>query len=81
MRNPIITAIFRDTKTDLVPLVDGLVVQIIPTMSLLTTCYPHAFAAFVVDVDGLVVWDDQAKNLIACCDSLEDALLQQVMHS
>lgn len=83
MRNATISKIFAEhIHTDLVPLVDGIMVQVVPSMATLATSLePHAFAAWVTDADCLVVWDEQARDLIACCDTLEQALLQRVWDS
>jgi len=79
MRSPTISAIFADTTTtDLVPLADGIMVQVVPDMAALATALDaHAFAAWVTEADCLVVWDEQAKDLIACCDALEEALIRR----
>ena len=61
-----------------VPLMNGLRVQILPTIEDLTRARKHQFAAFVASEALLVVWDDDASNLITRAKAIESELMQFV---
>lgn len=61
---------------DFVPLPNGLRVQVVPTMRHLPACQLHHFAAFVADLEVLVVWDDDPENLLARADDLQHKFVQ-----
>lgn len=61
---------------DYVPLPNGLRVQVVPTMHHLPSCQLHHFAAFVADIEILVVWDDDPENLLARAEDLQHKFVQ-----
>lgn len=61
-----------------VPLMNGLRVQILPTMEDLPRARKHQFAAFIASEALLVVWDDDANNLLNRAKSIEGELMELV---
>ena len=64
----------RDTVD--IPLPNGLRLQVLPSLSALPHCQKHHFAAFIDDVEALVVWDDEAEHLLRRASNLEAQLLK-----
>jgi hypothetical protein len=60
------------------PLMNGLRVQVLPCIADLTRARKHQFAAFVASEGLLVVWDDDASNLITRAKAVESELMQFV---
>ena len=71
---------FLDWSPDAVdvPLQNGLRVQILPTMYDLPKARKHQFAAFTAADGLLVVWDDEAMNLISRARGIEKELMELV---
>ena len=61
-----------------VPLTNGLRVQILPTVDDLPRARKHQFAAFIASEQLLVVWDDEAMNLIPRAKAIENELMELV---
>ncbi|RPB27520.1 hypothetical protein L211DRAFT_779876 [Terfezia boudieri ATCC MYA-4762] len=61
-----------------VPLMNGLRVQILPTISDLHQARKHQFAAFIAREALLVVWDDDALNIVQRAKQIESELMQLV---
>jgi len=61
-----------------VPLMNGLRVQILPTVDELPKARKHQFAAFIASEQLLVVWDDEAMNLIPRAKAIENELMELV---
>ncbi|GAB7356289.1 hypothetical protein MBLNU459_g7093t1 [Dothideomycetes sp. NU459] len=61
-----------------VPLTNGLRVQILPTMEDLPRARKHQFAAFIASEALLVVWDDDANNLVNRARTIESELMELV---
>ncbi|KAK4211778.1 putative glycosyltransferase [Rhypophila decipiens] len=61
-----------------VPLMNGLRVQILPTIEDLTRARKHQFAAFVASEGLLVVWDDDALHLVQRAKAIESELMELV---
>jgi hypothetical protein len=61
-----------------VPLMNGLRVQILPTLEDLPRARKHQFAAFVASEGLLVVWDDDAMHLVDRAKAIEAELMQLV---
>jgi cellulose synthase/poly-beta-1,6-N-acetylglucosamine synthase-like glycosyltransferase len=61
-----------------VPLMNGLRVQILPTVDDLPRARKHQFAAFVASEGLLVVWDDDALHLIQRAKAIESELMELV---
>jgi len=61
-----------------VPLMNGLRVQILPTIDDLPRARKHQFAAFVASEGLLVVWDDDALHLMQRAKSIESELMELV---
>jgi len=64
-----------------VPLMNGLRVQILPTMEDLTRARKHQFAAFIASEGLLVVWDDDALHLVQRAKAIESELMELVWKS
>lgn len=61
-----------------VPLLNGLRIQILPTIEDLPRARKHQFAAFVASEALLVVWDDEALHLVARAKAIESELMELV---
>lgn len=61
-----------------VPLKNGLRVQILPTMDDLARARKHQFAAFIADEGLLVVWDDDAMQVLTRAKQIENELMHLV---
>ena len=64
-----------------VPLINGLSIQIVPTMNDLAQARKHQYAAFVASEKLLVVWDDEAMNIIPRAKAIEKELMELVWKS
>jgi len=64
-----------------VPLTNGLRVQILPTIEDLSRARKHQFAAFIASEALMVVWDDDASNIVTRAKSIESELMQLVWQS
>ncbi|CAG9940467.1 unnamed protein product [Clonostachys rosea f. rosea IK726] len=64
-----------------VPLMNGLRVQILPTIEDLVRARKHQFAAFVASEGLLVVWDDDALHLVPRAKAIESELMELVWKS
>ncbi|KAI9826980.1 MAG: hypothetical protein M1819_007074 [Sarea resinae] len=61
-----------------VPLMNGLRIQILPTIEDLPRARKHQFAAFIASEAILVVWDDEAFHLVERAKSIESELMELV---
>lgn len=61
-----------------VPLLNGLRIQILPTIDDLPRARKHQFAAFVASDALLVVWDDDALHLVTRAKAIERELMELV---
>jgi hypothetical protein len=61
-----------------VPLMNGLRVQILPTIDDIPRARKHQFAAFIASEALLVVWDDDPSHLLERAKSIEAELMQLV---
>lgn len=61
-----------------VPLMNGLRIQILPTVQDLPRARKHQFAAFIAAEGLLIVWDDDALNLINRAKLIEAELMRLV---
>jgi hypothetical protein len=61
-----------------VPLLNGLRIQILPTIEDLPRARKHQFAAFVASEALLVVWDDEALHLVQRAKQIESELMELV---
>ncbi|RDL36555.1 Nucleotide-diphospho-sugar transferase [Venustampulla echinocandica] len=61
-----------------VPLLNGLRIQILPTIDDLPRARKHQFAAFVASDALLVVWDDDALHLVTRAKAIEKELMELV---
>ncbi|KAI1772777.1 glycosyl transferase family group 2-domain-containing protein [Hypoxylon cercidicola] len=61
-----------------VPLMNGLRIQILPTVDDLARARKHQFAAFVASEALLVVWDDDALHLVQRAKAIESELMELV---
>lgn len=65
-------------KAQEVPLKDGLRIQILPDMHHLPLARKYHFAAFLAAEELLIVWDDNASNVIKRAKAIEAALTELV---
>ncbi|KAI0601675.1 glycosyl transferase family group 2-domain-containing protein [Biscogniauxia sp. FL1348] len=68
----------RRTTYEYIPLSDGLRLQVLPSMRDLPRCQKHHFGAFIQDLQILVVWDDEPKQVLARADALERQLMKMI---
>lgn len=61
-----------------VPLMNGLRIQILPTIEDLPRARKHQFAAFIASEALLVVWDDEALHLVQRAKAIESELMELV---
>lgn len=61
-----------------VPLMNGLRVQILPTVNDIPRARKHQFAAFIASEALLVVWDDDPAHLVERAKTIEAELMQLV---
>lgn len=61
-----------------VPLMNGLRVQVLPSVADLSRARKYQFAAFIASEGLLVVWDDDAAHLLERAKSIEADLMQLV---
>jgi hypothetical protein len=61
-----------------VPLLNGLRIQILPTVEDLPRARKHQFAAFIASEALLIVWDDEALNLVVRAKDIESQLMELV---
>ncbi|KAI1087920.1 glycosyl transferase family group 2-domain-containing protein [Rostrohypoxylon terebratum] len=64
-----------------VPLMNGLRIQILPTLDDLARARKHQFAAFVASEALLIVWDDDALHLVQRAKAIESELMELVWQS
>ena len=63
------------------PLLNGLAVQVVPTIEALSRARTHQFAAVVADEALLTVWDDDAVNMLQRAKTIEWELMQLLWNS
>ncbi|KAI1302063.1 glycosyl transferase family group 2-domain-containing protein [Xylaria venustula] len=68
----------RRTTYEYIPLPDGLRLQVLPSMRDLPRCQKHHFAAFIQDLQIMVVWDDEPKKVLARAEALERQLMRMI---
>jgi hypothetical protein len=61
-----------------VPLLNGLRIQILPTIEDLPRARKHQFAAFIASEALLIVWDDEALHLVQRAKAIESELMELV---
>ncbi|KAI1328658.1 glycosyl transferase family group 2-domain-containing protein [Xylariaceae sp. FL0255] len=61
-----------------VPLMNGLRIQILPTIDDLPRARKHQFAAFIASEALLIVWDDDALHLVQRAQAIESELMELV---
>lgn len=66
----------RNLDIDYVPLPDGLRVQILGSLQDLPKGQLHHFAAFIDDLQILVVWDDEPEKLLQRAQTLEQRFME-----
>ncbi len=74
----ILVSLQQKSDFDYVPLPEGLRVQILDTITDLPRAQLHHFAAFIMDTQMAVIWDDEPENLMARADNLEMQLVKMV---
>lgn len=68
----------RRTTYEYIPLPDGLRLQVLPSIRELPRCQKHHFAAFIQDLQILIVWDDEPKKVLARAEALERQLMKMI---
>ncbi|KAI5922713.1 glycosyl transferase family group 2-domain-containing protein [Camillea tinctor] len=68
----------RRTTYEYIPLSDGLRLQVLPSMRELPRCQKHHFGAFIQDLQILVVWDDEPKQVLERADAIERQLMTMI---
>ncbi|KAJ2993300.1 hypothetical protein NUW58_g1885 [Xylaria curta] len=68
----------RRSTYEYIPLPDGLRLQVLPSMRELPRCQKHHFAAFIQDLQIMVVWDDEPKKVLARAEALERQLMRMI---
>ncbi|KAI0514471.1 glycosyl transferase family group 2-domain-containing protein [Xylaria bambusicola] len=68
----------RRTTYEYIPLPDGLRLQVLPSMRDLPRCQKHHFAAFIQDLQIMIVWDDEPKKVLARAEALERQLMRMI---
>ena len=61
-----------------VPLMNGLRVQVLPTIEDIPRARKHQFAAFIASEALLIVWDDDPSHLVERAKTIEAELMQLV---
>lgn len=74
----VIKLFLLNCSSNSIPLSTGLRIQVLPDMSYLPRCQKHQFAAFIADAGLLVVWDDDARQLLHRATKIEEELLDMV---
>ncbi|KAI0473299.1 glycosyl transferase family group 2-domain-containing protein [Xylariaceae sp. FL0804] len=57
---------------------DGLRLQVLPSMRDLPSCEKQQFAAFIQDLQLMVVWDDEPKKVLDRAETIEKTLLRML---
>ncbi|KAI0879104.1 glycosyl transferase family group 2-domain-containing protein [Hypoxylon argillaceum] len=68
----------RRSNYNYIPLPDGLQLQVLPSMRELPRCQKHHFAAFIQDLQIMIVWDDEPKKVLARAEALERQLMRMI---
>ncbi|KAI0134559.1 glycosyl transferase family group 2-domain-containing protein [Xylariales sp. AK1849] len=68
----------RRANYEYIPLLDGLRLQVLPSIRDLPRCQKHHFAAFIQDAQMLIVWDDEPKRVLARAEALEQQLMKMI---
>lgn len=77
VNSPVIRSFLQDRPDSIdIPLMNGLRVQIVPDIAAIALARTHQFAACVASESLLVVWDDDALNLLARAKQIEWELMQ-----
>ncbi|KAH0542307.1 hypothetical protein FGG08_003244 [Glutinoglossum americanum] len=74
----VIKLFLRNRNVPFVPLLDGLRLQILPTMQDLQRAQKNHFAAFIADVAMLVVWDDEPRHVLVRTARIEKQLMEMI---
>ncbi|KAH0556981.1 hypothetical protein GP486_005230 [Trichoglossum hirsutum] len=74
----VIKLFLRNRNVPFVPLLDGLRLQILPTISDLQRAQKNHFAAFIADAGLLVVWDDDPRHVLARAAHIEKQLMEMI---
>ena len=64
-----------------VPLLNGLRVQILPTIEDIPRARKYHFAAFIASESLLAVWDDDPSNVVKRATTIESQLMELVWHT
>jgi cellulose synthase/poly-beta-1,6-N-acetylglucosamine synthase-like glycosyltransferase len=77
IHSPVIRSFLEELPESVdIPLLNGLAVQVIPTVEDLARARTHQFAACIASESVLVVWDDDAINMVKRAKSIEWELMQ-----
>lgn len=78
VKTPVVQTFLREYSLPYVPLSNGLQLQILPNIGSLSRCKKHHYAAFVRDVGMLVVWEDQAQDIVHRAEKIEGHLVEML---
>ena len=76
INTPVMKLFLQQQELSFIPLIDGLKLQIIPSLRYLPQCQKHHFAAFIQDIEIVVVWDDDPRNILDRTRNIEEQLLK-----
>ncbi|KAH7361929.1 glycosyl transferase family group 2-domain-containing protein [Plectosphaerella cucumerina] len=74
----IIRALSSTGEVSYMPFADGRKLQVLPRLLDLPKCHKHHFAAFIIEPPLLVVWEDDAKKILARAAKLEDDIIKNI---
>ncbi|KIW10772.1 hypothetical protein PV08_10071 [Exophiala spinifera] len=75
VRTDVVQSFLQISQLPYIPYLDGLRIQVLPNMNLLSNCKKHHFAAFIRDPALLVVWHDDPEQIISRAEQIEQHLV------
>lgn len=81
LRNEVISIVLRTNQKNYIPLSNNLRCQVLPSISFLPMCQKHHFAAFIADREELIVWDDDAQNVLSRAQTIMADLMKEMWNS
>lgn len=78
VKTAVVQTFLKEYNLPFVPLNNGLQLQVLPNIGGLSKCKKHHYAAFIKDVGMLVVWEDQAQDLVHRVEKIEGHLVEML---
>lgn len=78
VKTAVVQTFLKEYNLPYVPLSNGLQLQILPNIGSLSRCKKHHYAAFIRDVGMLVVWEDQAQDIVHRAEKIEGHLVEML---